>query len=122
MIYTLEQGVDFEEFGDERFLEFCRSVNKKPEDLIPITAEQKEQLALTLDEDQMIWDFEKGEVVKRVASEYEKIDNAYMQYETDLQTIKDALLTAILADDQDLIEELKQEYKSVVNEYKSLTV
>lgn len=117
LIYNIEQGVDFDTYGDERFMAFCKSVNKQPEDLIEITAEQREQLHFTGDDTQLIWDFKNQAVVPRTKSHYEIATNLSLDYERDLKTLKDALLTALLADDQDLIQELKEEYQAVLSEY-----
>lgn len=113
-----KQGEDFEQFGDEQMQYLCQLSGITVDQLVKITDEQLADLS-TGDGMERIWDFDNKVVIDAPKYEYDKAVELSEEYKRDLQSIKDALLIAILTDDNELMEELKQEYRNLITDYQN---
>ena len=96
----------------------CQLSGITPDQLVKVTDEQLADLR-TGDGMERIWDFENKVVIDAPVYAYDKAVELSENYKRDLQSIKDALLIAILTDDNELMAELKQEYRELIEDYQN---
>lgn len=113
-----KQGEDFQTYGDEQMQYLCQLSGITPDQLVKVTDEQLADLR-TGDGMERIWDFENKVVIDAPVYAYDKAVELSEAYKRDLQSIKDALLIAILTDDNELMAELKQEYRELIEDYQN---
>lgn len=69
------------------------------------------------DNDIYVLDPETNSPVPAPASSYEQINTVKKEYEEQVKELKDSLVTAILSNDDELVNELKEEYATLMQEY-----